>query len=729
MLLSPLLWASLLAVAPPADAASVPDAQPDADAAADVLTVTGTARTADGQPAAGVRVTVVGWAQNDGPPPSVSGMTDADGRYVLRGLPHPHRQLVWLVAEGPDGAVGNAHVILLPESERRFDSKLVMAPSGRRALRFTDADGAPVAGVVPRSVTGGEGMERFILLKEWAAAAGSDWPASDADGRLTTPNLPVGEELRATFDPPDQHRQISDAFVVPAADVAADPHPVVVRRAGLFEVRVVPGEGAAPLPRDGYRVEVRGHGRVTVDPPIDERRSLNLKPDGSGVLVLKVPASGPEVETPVQYWRPGATNEALEPEDFGVEVTVTHPDLIFAPSSVTAVLDPGEREAKQVKALRRGTVTGRLVDPATGEPRGGQSDHFTVEAYIPATDGRRYVGAAGPGWMRVRAERSRATAEEDGHFAVDVPVGRVRLVAEGRGRSPLIPTLLERDVPPGGLDLGDVPLASAPELTGTVTTPDGEPVPGAVVWTTGSSLLTAPATVADAEGRFALQTQPLRFLREQAVPPGESVAVEIVAFDPTRPFEGTAKVRIVPGATPEPTTLRLEPQPILPPPDATGHWSQHAFSGRFFQDDPVPELPAAEVFAPDGSPADGPVTLEALRGQWVLLNFTATGSYRWDAAEAEVRAVGRAFADRLTVVNVHHASDSADRIAEVLAKQPAVGLTLRDADGAVQRAYGVQRMPTRILIDPEGRFQQVFASQQEVPGNLPRVVRQFVLAP
>ncbi|NNJ27559.1 hypothetical protein [Alienimonas chondri] len=716
-----LLIASLLAVALPAEPDDSPDGPPNGAAKSDVITVTGVATTADGTPAAGVRVTVVAPKPLVEAVASASAVTDADGRYVLPDLPHPHTQLVWLMAKGPDGAVGNQHVNLWPRDATTFDSKLAMVPGGRLSLTFTDADGAPVEGVRPKSTVAGHGMERFILTREWAAAAGSPWPASDAEGRLTLGDLPAGEEMQVAFDPPGQHRQITDPLVVsePGAPAAPDPIAVTIRQAGLFEVRIDPGEGAEPLPRDGYLVRTHGNGRVGTDAGTYEERSLDATPDGQAVIALKLPASGPEVTGSYRTWNPDQTERE---RDFGAVVTVTHPDLVFVPSSLTARLNPGERKVETITALRRTTVTGRLVDPATGEPQGGAPGFPTVDVYIPAPDQSNRSTPAGVGWKRLQADQRQTSIEEDGRFTVGTPRDKVRLVAKGRGSEQWFPGMLEVDVPPEGFNVGDVPLARMPELTGTVVNADGEPVPRALVWTTHDSAVTAPATAADANGRFTLRPESIPASLE-----GRSSA-EIAAFDPLKPFAGTAKFTLIRGETPEPATVRLEPREIALPPGRAGSPSRDAFSGRWFLDGVVPELTLSKALAPDGTPTDDPPTLKSLRGRWVLLNFTSALHDRRNVYAGEVRAVAEAFADRLTVVTIYHSSDTDEQIVRAVARQPAVGITADDVDGATQRAFGVHQIPTYILLDPEGRFQKVFVPRQEIAGNLPKIVRQFITA-
>lgn len=108
------------------------------------------------------------------------------------------------------------------------------------------------------------------------------------------------------------------------------------------------------------------------------------------------------------------------------------------------------------------------------------------------------------------------------------------------------------------------------------------------------------------------------------------------------------------------------------------------------------------------------ISLASFRGRVVLLNVWATwcGPCIWEMPAME-RAY-REFRERgfeVVAVNVDLLTDDANRNALVAANVRdyvnELGLTftvLRDPRGAVERAYGVDRLPTSFLIDREGRI-------------------------
>ena len=181
----------------------------------------------------------------------------------------------------------------------------------------------------------------------------------------------------------------------------------------------------------------------------------------------------------------------------------------------------------------------------------------------------------------------------------------------------------------------------------------------------------------------------------------------MIALDPRRARVAKATVAVRPGEDPEPLTLTLEPRDYDPVP----------------VEGPAAELAAAAGFAPGGEPAE-PVSLEELRGRWVLLDFRTTWCGPCRADEPVVAELADALGGRLTVVEVYDRSDSVAAVTEYLRDHPAAGPAVRD-DGATAAAYGVGGFPTRVLIDPRGR---VVRGRFPRGGRLVRTVWRAVVA-
>lgn len=122
---------------------------------------------------------------------------------------------------------------------------------------------------------------------------------------------------------------------------------------------------------------------------------------------------------------------------------------------------------------------------------------------------------------------------------------------------------------------------------------------------------------------------------------------------------------------------------------------------------PVPDRISDGALAPvfeSETPAGEPVSLEALRGRPVVLNFWAT----WCApCRVEMPALQRASeryaGEGLTILAVN-AMEPAGRVTEFMDE---LGLTfpaVLDPDGEILDLYGVRVFPTTIVVDAEGRI-------------------------
>ena len=651
--------ALLLALLPAAGPAEAPGDAPFAASAPDVHPVTGVVVDADGNPVPGGRVLAVPTFHAGADAAVVSAAAGPDGTFAFPEY-EPHRGPTFFTTR-VDGAGRVGWAVANACGTRPTDPIAVrVRPAGELVLMVRGPGGDPVAGATALVVNSASpGMWTvYGVFPAAAAAAGTPWGVSDADGRLALPGLWAGEEVRVTLEHPDFHRQTTGPLTVPAAGAGKaeteEPIEYEMEAGGLVRI-TIDGDGTAP-PADGYK--------VTAGSVRNEPHAATVDGDV-------------------------ATIEFRHPAGGGM-VMVRHPDApiqpLFAPVAVAA----GETATVTLRAGRTVEVVGRLVDPTTGRPpmppaeAPGGGPAGMVFPYTPsllAMFQDQDMGA-GPGWVPAAAAYEAAEVAADGTFSLRTQPGRVRLVALTAGRFPAVADLTVPESAAGGpgvVDAGTLDAAPLPTLTGTVTDAAGDPVAGALVISNDERGDAFDPTLTDADGRFAA---PLTDVWPSA---GGAADVPLAALDPRGARRAKGSVRVGPGTDPAPAPLTMEEQeyPPLPP------------------GGPAAEIAAAAGFAPDGEPA-GAVTLASLRGRWVLLDFRTTWCGPCRADEPTVAALADAFAGRLTVVEVYDKSDSIAAVAEYLRERPAAGPVVRDA-GPTAEAYDVSGFPTRVLVDPAGR--------------------------
>jgi thiol-disulfide isomerase/thioredoxin len=120
----------------------------------------------------------------------------------------------------------------------------------------------------------------------------------------------------------------------------------------------------------------------------------------------------------------------------------------------------------------------------------------------------------------------------------------------------------------------------------------------------------------------------------------------------------------------------------------------------------APELEGAGGFIGTA----GPLTLAALRGRIVLLDFWTQSCINCVHVLTEVRELERQFGDDLLVIGIHSPKFPNERDHEsVVRAVERLGIThpvLDDPDLRTWSAYAVQAWPTLVLIDPEGYIVQ-----------------------
>jgi thiol-disulfide isomerase/thioredoxin len=101
-----------------------------------------------------------------------------------------------------------------------------------------------------------------------------------------------------------------------------------------------------------------------------------------------------------------------------------------------------------------------------------------------------------------------------------------------------------------------------------------------------------------------------------------------------------------------------------------------------------------------------PLTLAALRGKVVLLDFWTYGCINCMHILPELRKLEEKYRDELVVIGVHSAKFAnerkADNIRRILVRYDIDHPVVSDADFSIWKAYGARAWPTLVLIDPEG---------------------------
>jgi thiol-disulfide isomerase/thioredoxin len=126
---------------------------------------------------------------------------------------------------------------------------------------------------------------------------------------------------------------------------------------------------------------------------------------------------------------------------------------------------------------------------------------------------------------------------------------------------------------------------------------------------------------------------------------------------------------------------------------------------------------------------DGPLSLEALRGRFVLLDFWTFCCVNCLHVLEELRPLEERFADVLTVVGVHspkfvHEADH-DAVVAAVERYGVHHPVLDDPDLSTWKQYAVRAWPTLVLVDPEGNVVHVASGEGHAEG-LGRLLAELV---
>lgn len=353
-----------------------------------------------------------------------------------------------VIAARPGLAPALVHVTVPNPPDRLPDLRLTLLRGARVEGRIVDETGSPVAAA-------------DVALRREDAAVHERSPealpktVSGDDGRFGLSALPYGWlELHASANGIAAHPR---RFEV-AASTTIDLGDVVLDRGEPLEVQVTDPAGE---PLEGAEAWAR-----TADPLFREtpRRIGVTGPNGR----LTIFGGSPEIE----ICRDGFMSEKI-------------PDL-----------EPGEPSSKPLEVVLETAVriSGRIVDPEGLPVAGALLQGSNGNKSIPFHDCAA-TAAANEDWT--------SSFDRDGRFSISVGAPlRFSLRATAKG---YLPATRDLEVRPGQ-DLEDVVLALDPGLTvtGTVSTPEGEPAMGAQVSVRLRDSRLSVEGVTDGDGRFRL---------------------------------------------------------------------------------------------------------------------------------------------------------------------------------------------------------------------------------
>lgn len=240
------------------------------------------------------------------------------------------------------------------------------------------------------------------------------------------------------------------------------------------------------------------------------------------------------------------------------QIRVDRPPFLPVPRRLLHHFQDPDSGGYRITLLRGARISGRIVDASTAEPIGAAEvglGRFSDGGARSFLLGPLEVESGAFG-QRVRTTRTHPS----GFFEMNAWPGRQELVVRALGRASLIRRDLE--VPPEGLDLGDIALHAEFQIVGLVLDTDGAPVPNATVMAAGSyttSPLDEPRTDAgrlDIAGRF--ETNEEGRFRIPGLSEHSLVDLVIAA-----PGFATERRLEVPPTEFSPIEVRLEPEAVI----------------------------------------------------------------------------------------------------------------------------------------------------------------------
>jgi thiol-disulfide isomerase/thioredoxin len=655
-----------------------------------------------GRALAGAQVTLYRLHRPGGPrwgkwrPAGAPVASDRDGKYSFNDL----SEGVYMPAVKKDGFAPWYCPQRFVESEP-LEINVVLKPPATPVIQVTDEAGRPVAGARVRqyelSGAGGESYLSQLSLR----SLGLEIAASDDAGRLQLPPLPRGDRLTATIE----HPRLAPARV---ADATVDE-----------------GVVATAMMKPGVTLRLRASGG-------DPANRIE-----SAVIDLRhEPIDHPSttIYCEVEFDADGAAQRVVEPGDYQF-LLLQHPDFFLTPAlpdGDSFRISQGCNDDLTFEVRPKVLARGRVIDAETGKP-------------VRDID---LMGEIGSGKFRSPPAGLWSFAEwandrQDGTYSIHLAAGPARIGFFGAKSNADETAFLTSDskyveftvAADGSTVIPDIRVHRLPKLAGIVRNPDGSPAARAIVCLAGWF----QPVLSDEQGRFEIQPTwiPIDSKGER------QYEQRLIALDPYRPLAARRDVRL---DKPGDLMLALEPHPLDWPLEEFDHPSADSKSLAITTDKvqgyadvslrgrPAPAFDSAAWINTDGKP----LTLEGLRGKYVLLDFWMMSCGPCHADFPSVQMVHDLYKDRgVVVVGVHNNNYSTvDEVREHVAK---LGLTfpivVDHLDGRTiakyQRHALARAYPNYVLIGPDGNVlldDCTIAYPRGLHGYKLEIIRRFLLA-
>lgn len=552
---------------------------------------------------------------------------------------------------------------------------LALRPTIAQVLAIRDEQGQPIDGANLAWLRWEGANGKLYLFAQQLATLGLLPECSDAGGLMRLPPLPADDEValvlrHESFAPV----RLDDVHLQSAAPVEA------VMQPGVQVTLELRAEGGVELPT---RVAVR----------IDHVQSRQ---------------ASEYTDEPVRVGADGKARLTIAAGNYSY-FSATHPEVLIGPTydASSAAAQPMQilpgRDTFAFHVRRKQRVQGRVVNELTGE----SVPNVGVRGEVQFGDVQGPFGEHAPPW----SPADWVDADNQGRFELTLAAGSVRIQFADRGYYNTPAEYLEFRLDAAGqpepLELHVRPL---PVVRGRVYRPDGRPAEGAIVRLAQRlAVVCAEPTISDADGRFelALHWLPIDIETERPV-----WRQPLVAYDPHEPLAARAPISLDQPDSFSDVSLTLTPEPRpgalviqggdlndseRPPPDSA-RWQER--QRQTLQGTLAEELDgAAWLNAPDNA-----LSLAALRGQYVLLDFWTTWCGPCHADFPRIKRLQALYQGRgLTIIGVH---DNSMPLEAIRADAEKNGLTfpivVDQPQGGIIDRYRITAFPSYVLIGPDG---------------------------